>query len=416
MMLDQNVVAVSPATVYRVLAKAGLKYRLALVQSNSRLEVLEQPEHKRRWNVGDLGQKALAEVRELALDSIESIISRSLEPRSVRFICHELERDPSFRGFVAFLRGDDGVQLEAAVQELIEPEAVPEFDACYLSDAGLERLRTWRVLWEEQRREDAGEARPTNIPDVFAKPDYVGHAWKHRDEYNVRTERFISYPGCESSVDPTPVYGWAGWNHLQRAHAVLSLYERRRTDEQWPKERLVPLLAALQELVPWLVQWHNEPTEDGERPGETYASELERHLGLLSLSPADLRAWRAPKGRDRRSTARAAKARVLVKSIAETATDDTQASASGAVPPSEPPTPPSRRPRQPRQKLDPERVLASVAEQGGTATLKELVGKLDQSERAVRAAADALVTEGRLVKARQRPITYATVAAEKAST
>ena len=27
----------------------------------------------------------------------------------------------------------------------------------------------------------------------------------------------------------------------------------------WRTERLVPLLAGLAELVPWLKQWHNEP-------------------------------------------------------------------------------------------------------------------------------------------------------------
>ncbi|MCW8139645.1 MAG: hypothetical protein KIT58_12175, partial [Planctomycetota bacterium] len=53
-----------------------------------------------------------------------------------------------------------------------------------------------------------------------------------------------------------------------------------------------------------------------------------------------------------------------------------------------------------------DRVLAAVKERGGQATLAELVEALEAPQKAVRAAADALVEAGRLVQTKQRPITY----------
>lgn len=77
-------------------------------------------------------------------------------------------------------------------------------------------------------------------------------------------ERFISYPGCESDEDREPVYGWAGWNHLQRAQALAALYQDRKQREGWSKDRLTPMLAGLLELIPWIKQWHNEPSQEFE--------------------------------------------------------------------------------------------------------------------------------------------------------
>jgi hypothetical protein len=57
----------------------------------------------------------------------------------------------------------------------------------------------------------------------------------------------------------SPVIAWAGWDHLQQAQGLASYYESVRTNEGWLKERLIPLLGGLLELLPWwLLQWHNE--------------------------------------------------------------------------------------------------------------------------------------------------------------
>ena len=52
--------------------------------------------------------------------------------------------------------------------------------------------------------------------------------------------------------DPSLVVGWAGWDHLQQATALAAYYDRMKTREGWPAERLVPLLAGLDQLLLWL--------------------------------------------------------------------------------------------------------------------------------------------------------------------
>jgi hypothetical protein len=123
-----------------------------------------------------------------------------------------------------------------------------------------------------------------------------------RGKLDVRRERFISYPGCESDEDKQPVYGWAGWNHLEQAQALAALYQKRKTDEGWQKERLIPMLAGLRELVPWVKQWHNEPNKDfdGLRLGDYFDDFVKAQCRELGLKEEDLVNWRPAAGAGRR--------------------------------------------------------------------------------------------------------------------
>ena len=72
-------------------------------------------------------------------------------------------------------------------------------------------------------------------------------------------ERFISYPGMGATATATLLLGWAGWDHLAQAQALATVYLDRKTQGGWQAERLLPLLAGLVELEPWLHQWHADP-------------------------------------------------------------------------------------------------------------------------------------------------------------
>ena len=54
------------------------------------------------------------------------------------------------------------------------------------------------------------------------------------------------------------------------------------------------MLAGLLELLPWIKQWHNEPSKeyDGLRLGDFFESFLDGECRGLGLTRADLRAWR----------------------------------------------------------------------------------------------------------------------------
>lgn len=143
------------------------------------------------------------------------------------------------------------------------------------------------------------------VPSKYEPADFRdSNYFRLRGKLDVPRERFISYPGAASDGDPSPVYGWAGWDHLQRALALLQLYYHRKLEEAWPADRLIPLLAGLEELLPWVRQWH----ADDRHPdtGERYADAIESHIAsgcselgvtrpqLLAWAPPDARRGRAP--------------------------------------------------------------------------------------------------------------------------
>ena len=52
---------------------------------------------------------------------------------------------------------------------------------------------------------------------------------------------------------------------------IVAYYDRMKHQEGWAPARLLPLLAGLDQLVPWLLQWHNDIAPDLQlRLGEFY--------------------------------------------------------------------------------------------------------------------------------------------------
>ena len=108
-------------------------------------------------------------------------------------------------------------------------------------------------------------------------------------------ERFITYPHCNRDADRTPVIGWAGWDQLQQAQAVAGYYERMRTNEGWADDRLLPLLAGVLELLPWLLQWHNglDP-QYGMGLGDFFRSFVEEEARRMGKTLDEVRARQPP--------------------------------------------------------------------------------------------------------------------------
>ncbi|MCC7380503.1 MAG: hypothetical protein IT384_01635 [Deltaproteobacteria bacterium] len=190
---------------------------------------------------------------------------------------------------------------------------MPYVAALRYTHSGLEKRRAWLKTWALQRREDNGEdVGEIPIAPRYGQSDYGDPIyWRLRGKLDVPKERFISYPSCESDLDGEPVYGWAGWNHLQQAQALAALYDKRKTEEGWGKDRLTPMLAGLLELLPWVKQWHNDPSTEfgGQRLGDALEGFIDGECSKLGLTHDDLRKWRpedAPKtGRKKKPAAAA---------------------------------------------------------------------------------------------------------------
>jgi len=295
--------------------------RIAAIESNPNIRLIEQPEYKRRWNDEPWEEQQKHSLRGWLLDRIEAPkLWSTPKPVSCARLADQLRDDQDFLQVAAIYRGHPDFDLTNLVVELAEAEAVPYWTPLLYTSAGLRKRQVWEHTWDLQRREDAIDSRttlpptdPQHIdsdaaqalkakevgkiapPPKYANTDFLKNtSWRLRGKLDVPKERFIIYPGAERGADTTPVIGWAGWDHLQQAQALAAHYLEALELESWPVERLLPLLAGLLELVPWLKQWHNElDPSTGERMGDYFESFVSEHArrhgttidGLRDLQP-----------------------------------------------------------------------------------------------------------------------------------
>ena len=142
------------------------------------------------------------------------------------------------------------------------------------------------------------------VPSKYDTKDFVSTTfWRLRGKLDVPKERFITYPHCNRDADRTPVIGWAGWDHLQQAQAVAGYYERMRTNEGWSDDRLLPLLAGVLKLLPWLLQWHNglDP-HYGMGLGDFFRSVAEEEARRLGKAQDEVRGWKPERKLPRNGT------------------------------------------------------------------------------------------------------------------
>ena len=139
-----------------------------------------------------------------------------------------------------------------------------------------------------------------SVPPKYTSADFISTGgaryWSLRGKLDVPKERWISLPHCEGP-DGTLVICWAGYNHLQQAQAISAYYVRVQTEFGGSDDpRLIPLLASLIELLPWLKQWHNEPNAnfDGLRMGDYFEGFVNEEARNLGKTLAEIKAWVPP--------------------------------------------------------------------------------------------------------------------------
>ncbi len=287
----------------------------AIAEHPSDLGVIERGEYKRRW-IQPSGKAAQSletdskvledDVWSWVCERVESHLSRATEIVSRRLIQDRLTADVPL--CVAFEWTVQHGRTTGEIADLVEHGAVPFLAAARYSSSGLEVHAAWERVWEQQRAEDQGRSVEIWPPRKFGQEDFIAGLYEHRGPLDVARERYVSYPFCESDTDGEPMYGWAGWDHLQRAQALGGLYLNRRDVEGWTADRLAPMLAGLLELIPWIKQWHNEPSAEfgGLQMGDYYAQFLDEECRRNNLTHDDLRAWRpAKKARSGKKPAKA---------------------------------------------------------------------------------------------------------------
>jgi len=296
--------------------REAYQQRLELMTNDRLIKLLEAPEYKRRWS------DVLWEDK--VRDSLESWLLSRLETRTlwfdesgrmpitrtIRELAGVVETDQTFADVLDVLPMWSTKRNRSTVDmltELLKSQPVPFHKAHRYKKAGLRKRAEWEATWEAQRREDAGEiaAEDVPVPPNYTKTDMHPTVWKHRGKLDVPKERFISYPGTLRSDDPTDVVGWAGWDHLQQGLALVGL-TRERLDADAEQAEIAGLLSGMNEQLPWIMMWHNEPDPDlGIRFGDYLngqVTEVANQIGvpvedLDNYAPQTKRKTRTKKGR-----------------------------------------------------------------------------------------------------------------------
>ncbi|WP_439401430.1 BREX-2 system adenine-specific DNA-methyltransferase PglX [Bradyrhizobium sp. DASA03068] len=359
--------------------RALIERRIALIETDPAIGMIERPEFKRRWSMeswNDMEQDAL---RNWLLDRLEGPTTWTTGDArliSTNELADFMRRDDEFVSVAALYARRVEVDIEALVAELVAKESVPFLSALRYTDTGLRKRAQWTTTWEKQRQEDVIDAdtlarrddfralaerraqeqwlsvnprrsdeelepyairmkagtveaveqtidklvvdeqrrrKHDEVGDIPVPPKYVAKdflssdSWRLRGSLDIQKERFVSFPHCQRDADGSLVVTWAGHNHLRRALAIASYYQDRKDNEGWPPERLVPLLAGVIELLPWLLQWHNDYDSDlGARMGDYFADFVQTEARALGMTEAAVAAWTPPVTPRRRRSRRIA--------------------------------------------------------------------------------------------------------------
>jgi len=322
-----------------------IERRIARIESDPNIRLIEQPEYKRRWNTKPWDEQFTEAARAWLLARLEGYFFEGQR------VCDLTESfDPAAHGFTAATRphlcsanqladvaqvdrgfmevaenyvGSSGFSVPKLVRELVESESAPYLPVQRYKESGLRKRQDWEQVWDLQRQEDQIDAEEkvdeAGITDVerhrrqalakqrkqqalgdipvppkygsvdFAKASY----WKLRGKLDVPKERWVSYPGAERSGDDSLLIAWAGWDHLQQAQALAETFIDARDNQGWQPDRLKPLLAGLTDLLPWLKQWHNEHNPAyGMGLGDYFSGFLEEQSREMGLTVQEVREGR----------------------------------------------------------------------------------------------------------------------------
>ncbi|MFJ2587786.1 BREX-2 system adenine-specific DNA-methyltransferase PglX [Streptomyces sp. NPDC087538] len=286
--------------------KAVVQKRIDVIESSRAIGMVERPEYKRRWATEGWDVLQERALKSWLLDRIENrdLWFQDGQPTLLTRtqLTSALALDEDFVSVAELYTPRK--ELATIVTELLADEHVPFLPALRYKPSGLKKRADWEHVWELQREEDAAPDEPAKrkirdaipVPPKYTSADFLKPSyWRARGKLDVPKERFISYATGAISGVPD-LFGWAGWDHREQAQALTTYFTN---DDGLSSEEMVPLLAGLLELQPWLGQWHNEfdPLYSG-TPAAFFAGYRSAQQGEHGLTDDDLRAWRpAPASR-----------------------------------------------------------------------------------------------------------------------
>ncbi|MBJ6981999.1 BREX-2 system adenine-specific DNA-methyltransferase PglX [Luteimonas sp. MC1572] len=318
--------------------RALVERRINLIESNDWIGLLEQPEYKRRWSRRGWEELEKAALGDWLFDRLEApdywpapVLQRVSE------LAARAERDADFMAVAALYTGQHGFDPAALLRELLIEESVPALKVLRYKEPGLRKRVDWEHTWEQQRREDAIDAavaaedprlddeaeadwkariKPEQdrrkldevgqlpAPPKYTNADFLKASyWRLRGGLDVPKERCFTLP--DPQIPGDWLYGWAGWNSAQRVRALAGAWIDGEERSGVDPIQLLPLLVAIDEELPWVLQWHNAlDAETDVRLGDYFQSWLGEQLNRHGWTRQTLAEWRpAAASRGRRARA-----------------------------------------------------------------------------------------------------------------
>ncbi len=285
-----------------------VKRRIALIEADRDVGLVERPEHKRRWARTEWDVLEEKAQRGWLLDRLEDrglwFDGGRAVTRTVRQLADRMASDEAWMLVAREWAGSAEADPTEVVSKLVADEHVPAQAAARYTAPGLAKRAEWERVWDLQRAEDRGEdVAKIPVPPKYAQKDFAKASfWRQRGKLDVPKERFTSVPGAER--DGTPVLAWAGFDHAELAQALATALLQRQTTEGWQGEQLIPLLVALSEVIPWVAQWHpdvdpsvGQPLAVLRRPHRPNPRQHRRHPGdSHRLAPTGAHSWSPQEG------------------------------------------------------------------------------------------------------------------------
>lgn len=322
--------------------RALVERRLAFIEVNKNINLIEQPEYKRRWTIEPWAKRQTEALRKWLLARLEGCffegnrvceLTDGFDPGNYRFpaasqphlvtvnqLADVVQHDVKWIEAAEVYHGASGFKVSTLLQKLVGTEVVPFLPGQRYKESGLRKRKDWEETWKKQRAEDRVEEKvksqnpETNeeklkalireaqleqvgdipVPPKYASKDFKKPSyWKMRGKLDVPKERWVSYPDCGRDHDSSELIAWAGWDHAQQAQALAAYYMNAKHEQGWSGEKLLPLLAGIKDLLPWLNQWHNDPNNDyGVGLGDFYTDLLDDACREHDLNIEDVEAAR----------------------------------------------------------------------------------------------------------------------------
>ena len=338
--------------------------RAKIIDTHSAVALIETMNYKRRWQIPPWEKREATALEAFLLDRLErpfdfdGRMNDAGKPTatlpmalvSIGGLADAVSRDPLFMEAAEVFVGAAGFDVTALVGQLVEKASVPLLPMLRYKPTSLRKHEEWKEVWELQRTEDAIDARtalPSDdrnhlsteqaadlkrrevgdipVPPKYTSADFVSSTyWSLRGKLDVPKERFVSFPFV-TGADGQTMIAWAGLNHLQLAKAIGDFYGLVQTEIGGSDDpRLVPLLAALHELVPWVRQWHagNDPLYSGE-PADFFEDFIKAEAAARGMTVAEVLNWQPP-ARTRAKSAAKKVAKKTAKRATKKQTDEVE--------------------------------------------------------------------------------------------